>query len=189
MENDGPATNMVMAQKSSRSFKKSHVRYNSKIWFGKEQDLEEYPSVQMHASKVNKTLQDVSFPSPHSKKPCFIKALNISFSNLECRCCKKKSSTINGSCVTNGSHKSHYTAVLRNSRFTCTRRWISVYLKCCLYFCSSHPKKKRSLQSASYEKKSLGSRGNVNIFVKFWNTSTDTSCMRKILPRFPVAWS
>ena len=58
---------MVMAQKSSRSFKKSHVRYNSKIWFGKEQDLEEYPSVQMHASKVNKTLQDVSFPSPHWK--------------------------------------------------------------------------------------------------------------------------
>lgn len=98
---------MVMAQKSSRSFKKSHVRYNSKIWFGKEQDLEEYPSVQMHASKVNKTLQDVSFPSPHSKKPCFLKALNISFSNLECRCCKKKSSTIFMAHVSPMVHISH----------------------------------------------------------------------------------
>lgn len=181
---------MVMAQKSSRSFKKSHVRYNSKIWFGKEQDLEEYPSVQMHASKVNKTLQDVSFPSPHSKKPCFIKALNISFSNLECRCCKKKSSTIFMAHVSPMVHISHIIlpswetpgSPAHVAGFPCTSS------AACIFVLRTQ-KKKRSLQSASYEKKSLGSRGNVDIFVKFWNTSTDTFCMRKILPRFPVAWS
>ena len=144
----------------------------------------------MHASKVNKTLQDVSFPSPHWKeRVLFISQHQFQQSRMS-MLQTKKSSAINGSCVTNGSHESH-TAVLRNSRFTCTRRWISVYLKCWLYLFFA-PKKKKVPAKCQLWKKVTWVKWEcqyIYIYIRqiLENFNWYVLHEKQNLPRFPVA--